>query len=202
MAVLINFKICDNAEECDGIRVCPTGAIFWDEKKKSIGIDNSKCISCGKCEKACEVGAIRVAKTPEEYKRIKEEIDKDPRKISDLFIDRYGAQPIEPAFRIKYGFEQEVLKSVKLVAVELYSDDSIHCLLHSIPVKELFKDIDLKYRKVRATDELIKEFKIKTLPALLFLKNWKLIGKIEGYFSISQKEELKEKIGAIIKKQA
>ena len=32
MSVLINFKICDNAEECDGVRVCPINALYWDKK--------------------------------------------------------------------------------------------------------------------------------------------------------------------------
>ncbi len=174
MAVLINFKICDNAEECDGIRVCPTGALYWNKKGKSIGIDNHKCIGCRKCEKACEVDAIRVAKTSEEYRKIKKEIDRDSRTVSDLFVDRYGAQPIRSAFRIKYGFNQEILKSHKLAAVEVFSDESIHCLLDSIPIKELFIGIDLKFKKIKAISNLIKQYKIKRLPVLLFLKTGKL----------------------------
>ena len=34
MSVLINFKICDNAEVCGGIEVCPTGALSWDEENE------------------------------------------------------------------------------------------------------------------------------------------------------------------------
>ena len=88
MAVLINFKICDNAKECNGIAVCPSGALSWDEKKKTIFIDNSKCTSCGKCEKACMVNAIKVAKTKKEYDKFKKEIDGDDRTTSDLLVDR------------------------------------------------------------------------------------------------------------------
>ena len=40
MSVLINFKICDNAKECGGIEVCPTGALSWDEENETIKIDN------------------------------------------------------------------------------------------------------------------------------------------------------------------
>lgn len=44
MAVLVNFKICDNAKECVGIAVCPTGALSYDDDKNTIVIDNEKCI--------------------------------------------------------------------------------------------------------------------------------------------------------------
>ena len=101
MGVLINFKICDNAKECGGIEVCPTGALYWDEEKESITIDNSKCTSCEKCIEACPVDAIKVGKTDEEYQELKKEIDNDPRKRSDLFVDRYGAQPIHDAFLVE-----------------------------------------------------------------------------------------------------
>ena len=94
MAVLINFKICDNAKECGGIEVCKTGALSWDEKKQKIKIDNTKCVSCGRCMKMCPVQAIFVAKNAEEYAKIDKEIKKDKRKISDLFIDKYGAAPL------------------------------------------------------------------------------------------------------------
>ena len=83
MSVLINFKICDNAKECGGIEVCSTGALSWDDKKETIVIDNTKCISCGLCEKACPIGAITVAKTEEEYEKIKKKIDDDPRTIEE-----------------------------------------------------------------------------------------------------------------------
>ena len=66
MAVQVNFKICDNAKECGGVAVCPTGAFSYDEEKNTIVIDNDKCISCGLCEKECPIGAIIVTKTEEE----------------------------------------------------------------------------------------------------------------------------------------
>lgn len=200
MSVLINFKICDNAEECNGITICPTGALSWDKKKKSIKIDNEKCISCKKCEKSCMVSAIRVAKNEEEYKKIEEEINNDSRKVSDLFVDRYGAQPIHPAFLIKDDkFELEVLKSKKMVAAELFNDDSIKCLLKSIPMKSLFADYLIKYRKVEVGGALTEKYKIKELPALIFFENGKLLGKIEGFYDNKKKEELIKKIKLIVK---
>jgi NAD-dependent dihydropyrimidine dehydrogenase PreA subunit len=201
MPVLINFKICDNSEDCSGIEVCPTGAFHWDEKNKTIAVDSSKCISCGTCEKSCPVDAIRVAKTQEEYKKIKKEIDEDPRKVSDLFIDRYGAQPIHPGFLIpQEKFNVQILRSTKLAAVELFNKKSIMCLLKSIPVKYLFEDMDIKYRKidVESDESLLKKYGIKALPSLLFFKDGKLLGKIEGYFEIENQKELKKKTDKIL----
>ena len=69
MSVLINFKICDNAEECNGIAVCPTGTLSWNKKKKRIVVNNKKCISCGKCKKPCEVGPKQVANTKQKNEK-------------------------------------------------------------------------------------------------------------------------------------
>ena len=199
MSVLINFKICDNAKECNGVAVCPTGALYWDAKKKSVAIDNKKCISCRKCEKSCQVAAIHVAKDAKEYVKIKKELKEDSRKISDLFVDRYGAQPIHTAFLISDDkFELEVLESDKLVAVECFNDDSIACLLKSIPLKKLLGDFTVKYRKMLISSQLQKKLKIKKLPALLFFEKGKLLGKIEGYFANEKKDILTEKIKEII----
>jgi NAD-dependent dihydropyrimidine dehydrogenase PreA subunit len=200
MAVLINFKICDNAKECGGIEVCPTGALSWDEKNQTIKIDNSKCTSCHACEKACEVHAISVAENDEEYTRLKKEIDDDTRKISDLMIDKYGSQPVFLSNLIdKNEFKTQVLDYNKLVVAEFFNDDSVQCLLKSIPIKQLFDSVDIKYRKVKLSDDSLQEkYDIKNLPALVFFRNGKLLGKIEGYFTTKQLDEVKEKVNKII----
>lgn len=201
MPVLINFKICDNSEDCSGIEVCPTKAFFWDGKNRTIAVDESKCVTCGACEKACPVGAIRVARTEEEYRKIKKEIDEDPRKVSDLFVDRYGAQPIHSGFLIPQGkFEVQILRSTKLAAVEVFNNDSIECMIKSIPVKELFKNMDIKYRKIEVKgNSLPEKYGIKNMPTLLFFRDGKLLGKIEGYYNEDSREELLKKINEIIK---
>jgi len=201
MPVLINFKICDNDKACSGMSVCPNGVFEWDENNKTLLIDNEKCTSCGLCEKACMVSAIKVAKTEEEYKKIQKEIDDDPRSINDLLVDRYGATPIDKAM---IGYEEEVelkLKHAKRpLIVELYNEDSIMCLLKSIPIKKIADTFDenTRFRKVEIkTDKLLEKYNIKELPSLLFFRKGQLVGKIEGYVDDDAQEELFETIKKI-----
>ena len=198
MAILINFKICDNAKECGVIEVCPTGALSWDEENETIKIDNEKCISCGSCENSCPIGAIRVASDDDEYKKISKEIEDDPRTTKDLFVDRYGAAPLSEFFMIE---EKDLNKKIGdgITLVECYEDDSIQCLLKSIPIKDITSNMpkDTMFYKVEANEELKKKYNINELPTLLLFKNGNLLGKIEGYYQVEQKEELINKINEI-----
>lgn len=198
MSVLINFKICDNAKECGGIAICPTGALKWNEEKEKIEIDNDKCISCGQCENECPIGAIRVAKTEEEYKKIKEEIDNDPRSQKDLFVDRYGAAPLSDFFMLDINELKDKINKNNNIIVELYNDDSIECLLKSIPIKDIVENDNTLFYKIECDDENKKTLNINELPAILVYKNGEIAGKIEGYYSVDQKEELFEKINQFI----
>mgnify|MGYP001137097149 CR=1 FL=1 len=200
MPVLINLKICDNAKECGGVAVCPTGAITFDEEKETLVIDNNKCISCGQCENECPIGAIRVAKDENEYKKIKEEIDNDPRKTKDLFVDRYGAAPLSEFFMLEAEEIEQKIDTDKIVLIELYNDDSIQCLLKSIPIKELVKDLPdtTVFYKVESKKEIEEKYEIKELPALLIFNKGSLLGKIEGYYTDDNKKEMIEKIKSTV----
>lgn len=201
MAVLINFKICDNDKACNGMSVCPNGVFSWDDEKHTLLIDNTKCISCGLCEKACMVSAIKVARTKSEYEKIEKEFEDDPRTINDLLVERYGAMPIDAAMiGSKEEIEEKLLDATRPFIVELYNEDSIMCLLKSIPVKKIADafDKETRYRKIEVKDnELLERYNVKELPTLLFFKNQKLVGKIEGYVEEQDKEEFLNQIEEI-----
>ena len=201
MAVLINFKICDNAEECSGIEVCPTGALAWDKVNETIVIDNEKCISCGMCEKECPIGAIRVAHDENEYNEIKKEIDDDSRNTKDLFVDRYGAAGISDFFKIEKDEIADKIEKYCLTLIEVYNLDFAECLLKSIPIKELTKDFpdDTLYYKADV-DEDFKDYEVSELPALLIFKNNELLGHIDGYYNIDSKNDMLEKIENVVNK--
>lgn len=199
MAVLINFKICDNDKACGGVAVCPTGAIYYDEEKETLAIDNEKCISCGMCEKECPIGAIKVAKDEREYEILKKQIEEDPRRTKDLFVDRYGATPLSEFFMLDSEDVANKVNSKNIVLIEFYNDDSIQCLLKSIPIKELLKDFpdSTQFYKVEITEALTNEYQIKELPALVAFENGRMIGKIEGYIDEDNKEKLMNEIQAL-----
>jgi len=201
MAVLVNFKICDNAKECGGVAVCPTGALSFSDEKNTIVIDNQKCISCGLCEKECPIGAIHVARTEDEYKKIEKIIEDDKRTTKDLFVDRYGATPLSEFFIINCDEIKDKIINKNITLIELYNDDSIQCLLKSIPIKDLTKDMDndTLFYKVEADDEIISEYDIKELPSLLIFKENNLLGHIDGYYTTEEKNIFVDKINNVIK---
>ena len=195
-----NYKICDNAPECSGIEVCPVKAITFNEETQFVEIDNTKCISCGLCESACPIGAFRVAKTEEEAQKIQQEIENDPRTTKDLFVDRYGAAPLSEFFMIEASEIESKIENKELVLIECYKDETIACLLKSIPIKELTEDLpeETLFYKVSFDNCNVDNYGMEEYPSLLIFKNGHLLGKIEGYYEEDQKEELINKIKNIV----
>lgn len=141
-----------------------------------------------------------VAKNDEDYNKIKKEIDEDPRTTKDLFVDRYGAVAISDFFKIELSDIKEKSEKDCLTLIEVYNPDVAECLLKSIPIKELTKNLpsDTLFYKAES-DKNIDEYKIKELPSLLIFKGGKLLGYIDGYYTTDEKEEIISKLNSIIK---
>lgn len=194
MSILINFKICSNDSPCNALRVCPTKAVIWNAEKRTLEIDNSKCISCGACVKVCPIAAIRVAKTKTEYDAIKAEYDADPRRAEDLQVDRYGAGAVEtptlsPDEAATFTSEQK-----GLICLELQLDNNdMPCQFLSIPISELMDLNKITYRAVANGKTIAKNYNVSEIPALVFFKNGIQFGKIEGYFGDNETKDCPEK---------
>lgn len=195
--VIINEKICDNAKECSGIMVCPTGAIFWNETEEKIDVDNELCVSCGKCLKeGCPVGAICVVDNEEEYNNEKAKILADERTVEDLFVERYGASVIEEDLLIEQANIEKVLKTGKYTFIEQFTDDSIQCLLHSIPISEVREEVHLDFDYYKCDVGVSTDFSL--YPTLVIYYDKKFIGKVEGYYEDKRKKEFIDEILKII----
>ena len=198
--VIINRNICDNAKECGGIEVCPTGAMYWDSEKEIIGYRASECIDCGLCADNCPVEAILWGKDEDDYLIKKKMVEEETRKLEDVEVERYGASPIEDY--IEYAELDDFIKNTdsRYILIELFEDASIACLLHSIrieEIKDLFDD-SVTYTKVFVNDsDNCTICETSTLPTLVVLKNGVLSGKVEGYYDDEKKEEFFAKIDAL-----
>ena len=205
MPVIINIKICDNCDACNAIPVCPTKAYHYNYEKKTLEVDEKKCTDCGLCatsEKSCSVGAIRWSRDPEEFARIKKEIEEDKRTVADLMVDRYGATPINMPFYCEEGNLKKVLKTGKICLIEFYKEELTECLIKSIPIKEIFAQTneEFVYRKVNITnDDVLKKYNVTKIPSLVIIKDEKQYGEINGYYSVAEKEELIARIREILK---
>lgn len=204
MAVFVNFNICDNSPECSGIAVCPQGAIYWDEKKENalgetgmLSIDNKKCISCGKCvsEDGCPVGALLLADTEEAAERIVNDIRIVPERIRALFVERYGAEPVDDKVCIEQEKIGELINASEGITVlEEFVGDSIQCLLSSIPVEEILIKLEelrmgdcLNYYKCDVSERPDEE---KEYPLLRLYRKGKILAEISGYFDQEHKAML------------
>jgi Fe-S-cluster-containing hydrogenase component 2 len=58
MAVTVIPSSCPQNHFCPAVRVCPTDALVQEGFKAPV-VDKDKCIDCGKCVKACPMGAIQ-----------------------------------------------------------------------------------------------------------------------------------------------
>ncbi len=209
MAIRINFNICDNSPECSGIAACETGALFWDTNgtnvlgnKGVLSVDNCKCISCGKCvgEDGCPVGAIIFAETDDQLDSLTKTLNIDVVQVRRLFVDRYGAEPIDETVCICTDDLEETIKQKNgITIVEFFADWSIQCLLTSIPIEVILRKVGTLY----ASEDLcffkcnVSEYvdKSHALPALHIYRNGELLTKVEGYYTQQFEKKFLEQIG-------
>lgn len=206
MPIKINFNICDNSPECSGMSVCPTNAIKWDENlinalgtKGTLYVNNDNCISCGKCvgEEGCPVGAIIFAKSNEELSEFLKDFEIDTTKVESLFVDRYGAEPIDD--NIFVPFENISLENNEITIIEEFSEDYIQCLITSIPIELIVKCVERYTNKsVKYYKCLSKDINKTEYPVLRLYSNKKLIGSINGYYDKSQLDEFFDEIRKIV----
>ncbi len=52
--------VCIQKDNAECVEVCPTGALYVDEKKGIVRFDRKKCDGCQACVEACSYGAIFV----------------------------------------------------------------------------------------------------------------------------------------------
>ena len=195
MAVLLNHKICDNAAECGGIEVCPTGALFWNEANEKIEIDNNLCISCRNCVEECPVGEIQVAVTDEEYENIKTDIENDHRTVEELFVERYGAMPVDEDLVMDEDQITAVINTESVVFVEQFQDSSIQCLLHSIPMAAILERYGGKYVKRQIDDNIEGKY-----PCLIIYQDGKIAGRVDGYYEEQDIDKFFKAIDKILKR--
>ena len=213
MPITLNFNICDNSSECSGIAVCPTGALYWDEQSLSplaekgcLCVDNGKCISCGNCvgEDGCPVGAIVFASTEDELKKLEEDCKTDLTKVESLFVERYGAAAIDESLCVSCDELEILIKSKPgIILVEKFADWSIQCLLSSIPIDVIFKEVntitgmdDISFYRVDMTEKMNEE---SNLPTLDIYQGGRLLCHIQGFMNNTQLDELKEILQASLR---
>ena len=97
------------------------------------------------------------------------------------------------------NFEEEVLKSEKMVLIDFYADWCGPCRMMSPIIDEIEEELkeSVKVGKINVDEnqELAIQYNIVSIPTLMFLKNGKLLKTIVGLHS---KGELNEIINKLI----
>jgi len=96
---------------------------------------------------------------------------------------------------------EEKIKGNQVTLIECYQEESIACLLKSIPIKEITAHLpsDTLFYKVEMHQEALAKYAIEEFPTLLIFKAGKLVGKIGGYYTVDDKENFISKLNDILR---
>jgi NAD-dependent dihydropyrimidine dehydrogenase PreA subunit len=188
--IIFNYKICDKSPECGGIATCPTGALTFNEVSKKPVWSPELCIFCLRCTMpdACPVGAILFARDENDEKTILDTINSDSRSEEWLWLERYGVQPSTNSQLLTPQNFDQITKSTCLI--DVWSEDSLDCRLHSALYADLLKDISPKLQvyklDAKKHPELAKKLNVKIFPSLLFCHKNKIDLLISGHSTNSK----------------
>ena len=92
----------------------------------------------------------------------------------------------------KENFEEEVLKSDKIVLVDFWATWCGPCQMIAPVIEDIAKQGKVKVGKVNVDDnqELAIEYGIMSIPTLIFLKNGNKVKEVVGFHSKSELEEI------------
>ena len=121
----------------------------------------------------------------------------------ELFVDRYGAVEMDSNTMLSENkAEEEISLNKGYLLVEIYDEDYAECLYKSIPIADILKKFEgeISYKKVNnLSNKLLEVYLVKELPCLLIFSDSNLVGKIEGYYSLEQKNDFFDKLKDIKK---
>lgn len=207
MKVLINHNLCDEAPECGGIEVCPTGAFHYDYKRKRVAIDESKCTLCLKCTlpDACPVGCILFARSIGDEKKIRSMIKEDPRTAKWLWRERFGCQPGKAAPRatiVNPSNFNTVLMQKGYKLIDIWHPDYLDCRINSALFSDLLKGLKEKVaiQKLDASEfpKLAKKLNVDKFPSLLLFKDGNELSRFSGLIEPEKVKEINKKIKSIL----
>lgn len=108
-----------------------------------------------------------------------------------MFVDRYGADIINEDVVIPFEKLDKVISQSKNAIIELFNDDSISCLLKSIPYVDILDNSSFdEYFRCYVGENDLEKLHVKELPCMLLVKNCKVLKVINGYFDEGDKRKL------------
>ena len=84
-----------------------------------------------------------------------------------------------------------ILSKSDNLLIELFNDDSIMCLLKSIPYTEILENTTYtSYLRCNVGEVGTLKYEVTELPSMLVCKNGKVVKVISGYFEDKNKDQL------------